>query len=101
MMLELAHHLAGIVQASADDSSDGGTNGLAYLFLLSGFLFYGLMYTRYRNVDKRHHHESETKAHLADVQAVDTFQRSLTDLRNSRMRGANNTSVRGSLKKWL
>lgn len=99
-MLEHMAQIGWAVRAVSGDSSDSG-NDIAYVFLLAGFVFYGLMFLRYRNVNKRHHYESETKAEMADVRAADTFSRSLTGLSNSRMHGANNTSVRGSLTKYF
>lgn len=95
MMLQISHVLETVIQASSD-SDDGGKLGL--LFLLAGFLFYGAMYLRYRNVDKRHRYETETKAEMRNLQHADAFAQSLRRLRNSRMNGANNTSVRGARK---
>lgn len=95
-MLEISHVLDIVIQASSGDSDGGGKIGL--LFLAAGFVFYGLMYIRYRNVDKRHHYESETKAEMRHLQQADVFAHSLRRLRNSRMHGANNTSVRGARK---
>ncbi len=77
-------------------SGDGEGGSIGLLLLLSGFVFYGLMYLRYRNTDKRHRHESETRAEIHDVRALDQFHRSLKGVSNSRMRGANNREVRGA-----
>lgn len=87
------------VAAAAAESGDDEINGIAYLFLSLGFVYFGLMFLRYRNIGKRHHHESETASAKADIRARDDFVRTLTGLKNSRMRGANETSVRGSLNK--
>jgi len=76
--------------------SDGDASDFGLLFLLSGFVFYALMFLRYRNIDKRHRHESETRASLHDVRASDTFHRSLKGVSNRRMDGANNEEVRGA-----
>lgn len=100
-MLELAQQVAWAAQVAASDSSNDGINGIAYLFLLSGVGFYALMFLKYRNVNKRHHHETETKAGIADVRAMDALHQSLTGLKNSRMRDANNDSVRGSLNRYF
>lgn len=90
--------LAPLVQSSSDSS---GGNGFAFIFLLAGFVFYGLMFARYRNVTKRHHHESDTQSRTANVQAGDTFVKSRTGIRESRMSGANNTKVSGSLRSFF
>lgn len=97
MMLELADQALGVLAAAAEEEDD--PRGLAALLLLAGPAFYGAMYLRYRNSDKRHRHESETKSEMANVQAQDNFVRSMTGLRNRRMRGANEGDVRGALRK--
>lgn len=94
MMLEISHVMDVVIQASTDDSDGAGKLGL--LLLTAGFVFYGAMYLRYRNTDKRHHYETETKAEMRHLQQADVFARSMKRLRNSRMKGANNTSVRGA-----
>lgn len=99
MMLEISHVVDAVIQASSDDSDSAGKLGL--LFLTAGFVFYGAMYLRYRNTDKRHHYETETKAEMRHVLQTDAFAGSLKRLRNSRMQGANNTSVRGARKSLL
>lgn len=79
---------------AASDSDDG--SGFGFLFLLAGPVFYGLMFLRYRNSDKRHRHESETKASMHDVRASDQLSGSLKGVKHRRMKGANNTAVRGA-----
>lgn len=91
--------LAGQVLAAG--SSDGDGTSIGWVFLLSGFLFYGLMYARYRNTDKRHRHESETRASLHDVRAIDEYRRSLKGVSNRRMKGANNDEVRAATRTVL
>ena len=76
----------------ADSDSD-----VSWLFLTLGFVFYGMMYARYRNKGARHHHEKETKATMDNLQEKDTFVVKRTALKNARMKGANNTSVSGSI----
>lgn len=83
-------------QVLASGSSGDDATNIAWLLLLAGPLFYGVMYLRYRNADKRHKHESETRASMHDVRAADHYNRSLKGLSESRMKGANNTAVRGA-----
>lgn len=85
--------LAGDVLASGSDS-DGFDPGI--LLLLSGFLFYGYVFFRYRNADKRHKHESETKSTMLNVQVADQRAGSVKGVKNARMSGANNRNVRGA-----
>ena len=68
----------------------------SWIFLTAGFIYYGLMYARYRNKGARHHHEKETKATMGNLRTLDHFVTKRTGLRNARMQGANNKSVRGS-----
>lgn len=78
--------------------SDGDWGYLGFAPLLAGPIFFWIKYLKYRNTDKRHRHEAETKAEMANVQAADQFVQSMTGLRNSRMSGSNNNSVRGARK---
>lgn len=79
----------------AESDSDG--NALPFLLFLSGFVFYGYVFLRYRNADKRHRHEKETEAEIHNVLARDDFVHTLKGLSNSKMNGHNHTNVTGSL----
>ena len=68
----------------------------SFLFLLLGVIFYFVMYRRYRNAGARHTYELETKTTMENLRKVDTFIQAKKGLTNSRMMGANNTSVNGS-----
>jgi len=74
------------------DDTDWG-----WLFLTAGFIYYGIIYSRYRNQGARHHHEKETKSSTDNMRQQDVFVTKRTALRNAKMQGANNTSVRGSI----
>jgi Adenine-specific DNA methylase containing a Zn-ribbon len=76
-------------------NSDDGD--FSWIFLFAGFVYYGVMYARYRNKGARHHHEKETKAILDKLRESDTFVEHRTALKNAKMKGANNTTVKGSL----
>ncbi len=93
MSLAMLHQVVLASSHSSSDSLDPRLFGL--LLFLSGFLFYGAMYLRYRNADKRHHYESETEAKMLDVRAADQQLDVNTGVKNSRMKGANNHDVRG------
>lgn len=64
-----------------------------WIFLLLGFAFFGIMYARYRNSGARHHHETETKREIGNVQSIDTFIKHERGLSNSTIKGCNNKSV--------
>lgn len=87
--------LLGQTILASGDSSSGDPRLFGLLFFLSGFIFYGLMYVRYRNSDKRHRHEAETEARMVDVRAFDQQVDTQTGVKNSKMKGANNHEVRG------
>jgi len=65
------------------------------LFLVSGFVFYFIMYGKYRNKDKRHNHERDTKSILANVNRVDNFVKHQRGLSNAKIRGINSDKVSG------
>ena len=64
-----------------------------YIFLLSGIIYYIVIYARYRNQGARHYHEKETKREMINIQQKDTYLRRKNHLSNSRMTGANNNSI--------
>ncbi len=66
-----------------------------WIFLLSGFVYFFIMYTRYRNSNARHKYETETKTNVSNLRKVDNFIQSKKGLTNSTMLGANNTKVAG------
>ena len=68
-----------------------------WLFLLACFIYFFIMYTRYRNSGTRHIYETETKKEISNMKKVDIFLQSRTGLRNSMMEGANNTRLNGKL----
>ena len=64
-----------------------------YLFLTLGVIFFFLMLAKYRNASARHEHEKDTKTSVTNLRKVDQYKMKRTGLRNSRIAGANNTSV--------
>lgn len=66
-----------------------------WIFLLAGFVYYLVIYNKYRNKGARHGHEKETKNHMTNLRSVDNFVKKKKGLSNSRMEGANNTVVSG------
>jgi len=101
-MLTLAALVTANDQVLASGSSSDGDGGfVGLLFMLSGFIFYALMYFRYRNANKRHHHESETEATLLNLRERDDFVQSRKGLSNRTMSGANNHEVRGARRKFF
>ena len=66
-----------------------------WVFLLSGFIYFGIMYARYRNSGARHKHETETKTNMTNLRKYDQFVKKRERLKNPKMEGANNTKVSG------
>lgn len=66
-----------------------------WIFLLAGFIYFFVMYLRYRNSNARHHHETETKKKMFNLRKVDNLIKHEKGLSNSRITGANNTKVSG------
>ena len=67
-----------------------------WLFLASGFVYFFIIYSKYRNSGARHSHETETKTNMSNLKENDSFVRHETGLRNPMMDGANNRSVNGT-----
>lgn len=72
------------------DNADGGP---WIFFLAIGFLYFIIMYMKYRNHGARHRYESETKTQMSNLKKVDSFVKQRKRLRNERMQGANNIDV--------
>ena len=67
----------------------------SWLFLLAGFIYFILMFLKYRNLNARHSYESETKKTISNLRKVDNFIQTKKGLTNSVMIGANNNNVDG------
>ncbi len=68
---------------------------LSFIFLLTGFIYFFLMYVKYRNSDARHHYETETRTKMSNLQKSDRLIKRETGLSNSKISGANNKRVSG------
>ena len=64
-----------------------------WLFLSLGFIYYFIMFARYRNQGARHKYETETKKEVSNLRKVDDFVKHERGLSNSHMRNANNKSI--------
>lgn len=65
------------------------------IFLAAGFIYYFIIYSKYRNKDARHRHELETRRMVTNLKQTDNFNTHRKRLDSPFMRGANNTSVSG------
>lgn len=67
----------------------------SFLFLLSGIIYFIIMFTNYRNSNARHTYETETKKTISNLRKVDNFIQSKKGMTNATMNGANNKRVNG------
>ena len=67
----------------------------SFLFLLAGFIYFLVMYVKYRNANARHTYETETKKSISNLRKEDNFIQSKKGLSNATMNGANNKNVSG------
>ena len=65
-------------------------------FSLIGFIFFLIIYLKYRNSNARHNYEKETKTQVLNLQKEDEFIKRETGLKNSSIKGANNKKVYGA-----
>lgn len=66
-----------------------------WLFLLSEFIYFIIMFTRYRNSNARILMKTNTKTNMSNLRKVDNFIQSKKGLTNATMNGANNKKVNG------
>ena len=66
-----------------------------WIFLLAGFVYFAVIYGKYRNKNARHTYEKETKRNMTNLREYDNFVKHEKRLSNARMNGANNTKVSG------
>ena len=86
--------LAGLIAMLFTYSDD---NNWPWLFLLSGVLYFLIIYGKYRNSEARHNHEKDTKTNMSNLVKSDKLVRREKRLSDSKIKGANNTMVNGSL----
>lgn len=66
-----------------------------WCFLLAGFIYFFIIYGKYRNKNARHKYETETKTQMDNLRKIDRLIRRRTGLVNPKIEGANNTSISG------
>lgn len=80
-----------------DADDDGWMLGL--LGLTPGFIFYWLKMSKYRNMDKRHKHEANTKSTVNNLRKSDVFHEHRRGLSSTRIMGQNDSDIRGVVAK--
>ena len=94
--ISLIVELLGLIEMLFTKTDD---NNWPWLFLLSGIIYFWVMYSKYRNSGARHYHETETKTNMTNLREYDNLVKRKTRLRNAVMEGANNTKISGTARK--
>ena len=95
-IIEVVLGLIGIILCVLVNSVDDDDNGVFFLaLLLSGFIFYGAMYARYRNKAARHTYEKETKHDVYDLKNTDELKEHRKGLSNAKINGCNDSKIEG------
>lgn len=66
-----------------------------YIFLAVGFIYFFIIYSKYRNSGARHHHETETKKEITNLVQENKYIKDKTKMTSSSMEGSNNHKVEG------
>jgi len=66
-----------------------------WVLLSIGFIYYFIIYNRYRNRGARHYHETETDKEVSNLKEFDQFVQNIRGLTNSTMEDANNKMING------
>ena len=98
-IIEVISSIIGISIIASSDSDGSGKIG--FLFFLAGFVFYFIMYARYRNQKARHTYEKETKFKIDNIVRKDQYIKREHGLDSSRMKNANNTKLEGEDNKSI
>ena len=81
------------------DTDDDNPWMLGLAGLTPGFIFYWIKMSKYRNMDKRHKHESETKSTVNNLKKSDNLREHRKGLSNSRIAGQNDSDIKGVISK--
>ena len=79
------------------DADDDNPWWLGLAGLTPGFIFYWIKMSKYRNMDKRHKHEADTKSEVKNMKQSDNLRERRKGLSNSRIAGQNDSVVKGTI----
>ena len=97
-IIEIICGILGIILCFAVNSADDDGNGMFFLLLfLSGFIYYGAMYAKYRNKSARHNYEKETKKEIYDLKCKDDLLEHKKGLKNSTIKNRNDSKIEGDI----
>ena len=96
LIIEIIGAVIGITLFVITSSGDSDDSNLAFLLLLlSGFVYYGIMYAKYRNQNARHTYEKETKTNLVVNSRVDELIEHRKKLKSPSIEGRNDNRLEG------
>ena len=79
----------------ADHSGDEDPSVFLFLLFLTGFVYYKVIYAKYRNQKARHKYESETENVITNIIKEDIYLKERRGLSSSRINGVNNQRIEG------
>lgn len=94
-IIEIIFGALGIFLFLTTSGKDDDDNTGFLLLFLAGFIFYGIMYARYRNKNARHTYEKETKKEVSNMRRVDELIKREKGLRNASMKDHNEDKIEG------
>lgn len=68
---------------------------VSFFLCMTGFIYYRVIFNRYRNQDARHTYEKETKTSVEMLAKDDIYVTMATNLKNEKIIGQNNTRIDG------
>ena len=74
---------------------------VSFLLCTTGFIYYRVIFNRYRNEDARHTYEKETKTSVELLTKDDIYVTMETNLKNEKIIGQNTTRIDGDKIKIL
>lgn len=93
-IVETFSGITALIILSNIDTDDKGSLYILLLFL-AGFVYYAIIYSKYRNKEARNTYEKETRNNITNLVKEDTFIEKRKKLRSSHMSGANNKKING------
>ena len=89
-MLDTILSASDFILASSSNEDIGGGLVVLVLAWTPGFIFYSIIYRKYRNQDKRHNYEFETKIAVRNATSQDEKYDTVRRTKNKTVPGKNN-----------
>lgn len=95
LIVEILCIIGALMVTASEILADSDGEGLEWILAAGGFIYYAVIYNRYRNKSARHFHEAETKTDTANLESYDNYVKERTGMRNTRIKGQNDSAVNG------